>query len=66
MKDDFCKKAIILIDEKGLKRKDIAEELGISAAYLSDILLGKRMAKRYRHKIAKILGFEYEDLRLIG
>lgn len=38
-----------------MRQKDLAKMLGISNAYLSDILLGKRKGKKVREKIIKIL-----------
>ncbi|APA04080.1 transcriptional regulator [Bacillus amyloliquefaciens] len=38
-----------------MQQKDLAKMLGISNAYLSDILLGKRKGKKVREKIIKIL-----------
>lgn len=38
-----------------MKQKDLAEMLGISNPYLSDILSGKRDGKKVREKIMKIL-----------
>lgn len=38
-----------------MQQKDLAKMLGISNAYISDILLGKRKGKKVREKIIKIL-----------
>ncbi|MBU5267323.1 helix-turn-helix domain-containing protein [Virgibacillus proomii] len=38
-----------------MQQKDLAKMLGISSAYLSDILLGKRNGKKVREKSIKIL-----------
>ncbi|MDA2567074.1 helix-turn-helix transcriptional regulator [Bacillus cereus] len=46
-------KTWLVINE--MKQKDLAEMLGISNPYLSDILLGKREGKKVREKIMRIL-----------
>jgi transcriptional regulator with XRE-family HTH domain len=41
---------------KGIKGTQLSKQLGISNAYLSDILRGSRDGVKYRPKIAEILG----------
>jgi len=43
---------------KGLKQKDIAEELGITSAAVSMLIKGKRKSKRFDEWVRKRLGIE--------
>lgn len=45
---------------KGVKGTKIAKELGISNAYLSDILRGARNGEKYKGRIIEILEMEVE------
>lgn len=47
--------------EKDKSMLSLANELGITNAYLSDILRGNRRAEKQRKKIAEILGINFED-----
>lgn len=47
-------RAILL--RKGITIRSLAEQIGISDTYLSDILRGGRKGKKYREQISKILG----------
>lgn len=49
---------------KGVKGTAIAKQLGISNAYLSDILRGARNGEKYKSKIVSIL--EMNDTREAG
>ncbi|PEJ20456.1 transcriptional regulator [Bacillus toyonensis] len=55
MDDKFNKKVKTWLVINDLKQKDLAEMLGISSPYLSDILLGKRKGKKVKQKIIKLL-----------
>lgn len=55
---DFKIKVKVELMERNLTMKWLADELGISLAYLSDILNGNRKAEHYRHRIVEILGLE--------
>lgn len=54
----------LLVRTELLKREitltELANKLGISTAYLSDILRGRRDAKEQKQRIAKLLGLENE------
>ncbi|MEK4148962.1 helix-turn-helix transcriptional regulator [Robertmurraya sp. FSL W8-0741] len=59
MSEDLSVKVRSELYKKKLKHKDLAEMLGISGAYLSDILSGKRngvKAQEHIKHIKKILG----------
>ena len=43
---------------KGINNSQISQELGISNAYLCDILRGTRPGKKYKSKIVEILGMD--------
>ncbi|KXY35790.1 helix-turn-helix domain-containing protein [Bacillus thuringiensis] len=55
MDDKFNKKVKTWLVINDMKQKDLAEMLGISSPYLSDILLGKRKGKKVKQKIIKLL-----------
>jgi transcriptional regulator with XRE-family HTH domain len=48
---------------RDIKMIDLAAELGISVAYLSDIFRGARVGKKQRPLIAKKLGIEIETVK---
>lgn len=51
-----------LIKNEKLNLSKLAKELGISAAYLSDVVRGNRKAEHYRKRICEILDLDYENL----
>ena len=53
---------IALIKNEKLNLSKLAKELGISAAYLSDVVRGNRKAEHYRKRICEILDLDYENL----
>ncbi|MES5957524.1 helix-turn-helix transcriptional regulator [Bacillus fungorum] len=55
MDAEFSKKVKIWLVINDMKQEDLAEMLGISSPYLSDILRNKRNGKKIREKIIKIL-----------
>ncbi|PFJ19600.1 transcriptional regulator [Bacillus cereus] len=55
MDETFGKKVKTWLIINDMKQRDLAEMLGISNPYLSDILLGKRKGKKVREKIMRIL-----------
>ncbi|WP_242260753.1 MULTISPECIES: helix-turn-helix transcriptional regulator [unclassified Bacillus cereus group] len=55
MKNEFGMKVRATLFAKNMQQKELANLLGISGAYLSDILRDKREAKNIRAKIVKIL-----------
>lgn len=44
--------------DKDITSKQLAEELGISTAYLTEILRGTRKAKKQKKRIVDFLGLE--------
>ncbi len=59
-------KVRIKLLESDISMRSFAKELGISVAYLSDILRGKRIAKKQKKKIAKTLGIPYQEEREVS
>ncbi|NRF06467.1 MULTISPECIES: helix-turn-helix domain-containing protein [Bacillus] len=55
MQADFGKKIKTWLIMNDMQQKELAEQLNISNAYLSDILLGKRQGKKVREKIVQIV-----------
>lgn len=55
MKNEFGMMVRATLFAKNMHQKELAKLLGISSAYLSDILRDKRKAKNVRVKIIKIL-----------
>ncbi|MEK3788784.1 helix-turn-helix domain-containing protein [Paenibacillus sp. FSL K6-1230] len=46
--------------QRNIKLKDLAEELGVSVTYVSEILKGTRSGEKQKPLIAKMLGMESE------
>ncbi|MDA2567387.1 helix-turn-helix transcriptional regulator [Bacillus cereus] len=63
---DFGMKVRIKLLESDISMRSFAKDLGISVAYLSDILRGKRMATEQKKKIAKVLGIPYQEEREVS
>ncbi|MGT4652632.1 helix-turn-helix domain-containing protein [Bacillus cereus] len=55
MQADFGKKVKTWLIMNDMQQKELAKQLNISNAYLSDILLGKRQGKKVREKIVQIV-----------
>ena len=56
---EYEKKVRIAMTEKGIRTySELAETLGISVAYVSDIINGNRKATDIRQKINDFLGIE--------
>lgn len=51
-----------LIKNEKLNLSKLAKKLGISVAYLSDVVRGNRKAEHYRKRICEILDLDYENL----
>lgn len=51
-----------LIKNEKLNLSKLAKKLGISVAYLSDVVRGNRKAEHYRKRICEILDLDYEKL----
>ncbi|WP_028560654.1 helix-turn-helix domain-containing protein [Paenibacillus pinihumi] len=45
---------------KNIKMKDVANELGVSVTYVSEIFKGTRAGKNQKPQIAEMLGMESE------
>lgn len=58
MKKNFELEVKTQLIKKNMTLTQIAEELGISLAYASDIVRGNRKAEHYRKKIMEILGIK--------
>jgi len=57
---EFGVEARKIMLQKNIKLKTLAEELGVSASYVSEIFKGTREGKKYKGQIAKILGMKPE------
>ncbi|CAM4359689.1 transcriptional regulator [Bacillus manliponensis] len=55
MANEFGMKVRATLFAKNMQQKELANLLGISSAYLSDILRDKREGKNVREKIIKLL-----------
>jgi transcriptional regulator with XRE-family HTH domain len=55
----FGMQARAIMLKNGITVQSLAEQIGISTPYLSDILRGGRKGKKYLGKIADALGIEY-------
>ena len=53
-----------LIKNEKLNLSKLAKKLGISAAYLSDVVRGNRKAEHYRKRICEILDLDYENFTI--
>lgn len=52
----FGKEVAKTLIDKGWENRDLAEALGVSDAYITDILQGKRKATKKKKEMAEILG----------
>ncbi len=62
--EEFSIRARAKLREAGMTQTDLAKSLGITQAYLSDILLGKRAGKKAQEhlkKVQHILGIKRGD-----
>lgn len=62
--EEFSIRVRAKLREVGMTQTDLAESLGITQAYLSDILLGKRAgkkAKEHLKNVQEILGIKRGD-----
>lgn len=55
---EFGAEARKLMLLKGITVTQLAKELGISTNYVSDIFKGARSGRKYKNRIAEILGME--------
>lgn len=58
---EFGAEARKVMFQKNIKLKDVAQELGISVTYVSEILKGTRPGDKQKPLIANMLGMERED-----
>jgi len=57
---DFGAEARKIMLQKNIKMKALAGELGLSVTYVSEIFKGTREGKKYKGRIAEILGINTE------
>lgn len=57
---EFGLKARVIMLKKGITITEVANQLGVTPSYVSDILRGVREGKPQRQKIVDILGMENE------
>lgn len=55
---DFGLEARKIMLQKNIKMKDLAGELGVSDTYISEIFKGTRPGKKYKGRIAELLGMD--------
>lgn len=53
---EFGLKARMVMLRKNIKLKEVAQHLGFSSTYVSEIFKGTRPSKDYEEKIAELLG----------
>lgn len=58
---EFGLKARVEMLRRGMTITELAEKLGVTPSYVSDILRGVREGKPQRQRIAEILGLEYSE-----
>jgi len=56
------KKIKLILLLRGIPQAELARRLGVSEAYISYVVTGKRPGKEARKKIARILGVPEEEL----
>ncbi|BFH59411.1 helix-turn-helix domain-containing protein [Paenibacillus azoreducens] len=57
---EFGAEARKIMFQKNIKMKDVAQELGVSVTYVSEIFKGTRPGEKQKPLIAKMLGMESE------
>ncbi|WP_340397766.1 helix-turn-helix transcriptional regulator [Paenibacillus sp. FSL E2-0202] len=57
---EFGAEARKVMLQKKIKMKDVAQELGVSVTYVSEILKGTRPGEKQKPRIAEMLGLECE------
>ncbi|KEQ22336.1 helix-turn-helix domain-containing protein [Paenibacillus tyrfis] len=60
---EFGGEARKIMFQKNIKMKDVAQELGVSVTYVSEIFKGTRPGEKQKPLIAKMLGMESEVLK---
>ena len=56
------RKVKALLVERGIKQKDLADELGVLIGTVSGVINGHHSSKRIKQYIAKRLGIAYERI----
>lgn len=57
---EFGAEARKIMLQRNIKMKDVAQEIGVSVTYISEILKGTRPGEKQKPLIAKMLGMESE------
>ncbi|KGE20035.1 helix-turn-helix domain-containing protein [Paenibacillus wynnii] len=57
---EFGAEARKVMLQKSIKMKDVAQELGVSVTYVSEIFKGTRPGEKQKPRIAEMLGLECE------
>lgn len=57
---EFGAEARKIMFQKNIKMKDVAQEIGVSVTYISEIFKGTRKGEKQKPAIAKMLGMESE------
>ncbi|WP_054939035.1 helix-turn-helix domain-containing protein [Paenibacillus ihuae] len=57
---EFGAEARKIMFQKNIKMKDVAQELGVSVTYVSEIFKGTRPGEKQKPRIAEMLGLECE------
>ncbi|MCE3202501.1 helix-turn-helix domain-containing protein [Paenibacillus sonchi] len=57
---EFGAEARKVMLQKRIKMKDVAQELGVSVTYVSEIFKGTRPGEKQKPRIAEMLGLECE------
>lgn len=57
---EFGAEARKIMLQKNIKMVDLANELGVSVTYVSEIFKGTRKGEKYKRRIAEMLGMESE------
>ncbi|WP_025848730.1 helix-turn-helix domain-containing protein [Paenibacillus ehimensis] len=60
---EFGAEARKIMFQKNIKMKEIAQELGVSVTYVSEIFKGTRPGEKQKPLIAKLLGMESEVMK---
>ncbi|WP_410512081.1 helix-turn-helix transcriptional regulator [Paenibacillus sp. BR2-3] len=59
---EFGAEARKVMFQRSIKMKDVAQELGVSVTYVSEIFKGTRPGEKQKPLIAKMLGMESDSL----
>lgn len=59
---EFGAEARKIMLQKNIKMKDVAEKLGVSVTYVSEIFKGTRAGEKQKPLIAEMLGMKLEEV----